>query len=197
MKLIKMTCPNCKSNLEVDSDKYEFICDYCRTPILLDDEIVKVEHTVIGKENVIDKEREENLKIARTYLYDFKDYDKAYKIYKELSEKYPYEPEIWIGLVISITDNFTRHTTYFSNEIMNDNVTDYFDKYIKIEKDENKKQEYIKKYEEYENYKKIRKEIKKEEMKEEVKENIIVGIVAFFLYILIVAVFIITFISII
>lgn len=61
MKLIKLKCPNCGSSLEVDQDKKEFFCKYCRTTTLLDDEVIKVEHTII------DKNKEEGLKIFKSF----------------------------------------------------------------------------------------------------------------------------------
>ena len=49
MKLIKLKCPSCGANLKVDREKKKFICNYCRTESLLDDEVIKIEHTIVDK----------------------------------------------------------------------------------------------------------------------------------------------------
>jgi len=51
MKLVKMVCPSCGAKLDVDKDKKEFVCEYCHTTTLLDDEVIRVEH-VIKDENI-------------------------------------------------------------------------------------------------------------------------------------------------
>lgn len=59
MKLIKMVCPSCGAKLDVDKDKTEFVCEYCHTTTLLDDGVVRVEHTIK------DENMDEKLKLAK------------------------------------------------------------------------------------------------------------------------------------
>lgn len=37
MKLVPAICPRCKANIKVDKDTKKTICEYCKTPILIDD----------------------------------------------------------------------------------------------------------------------------------------------------------------
>ena len=150
MKLIKLICPNCGANLEITTDNKEFTCLYCKTPILLDEEIIKVEHTIASSELT------EKIKVANTHLYEFEDYHKAYEAYKRLSEDYPYEPIVWWELITSITQNFTKNNFYDGDFSVNINKSvfikkcdEYFDKYLKVEKDEIRKEENYQKYYEY------------------------------------------------
>lgn len=66
MKLIKLKCPNCGASFKAEKEQKEFFCEYCRTTTLLDDGVIKVEHTIV------DKNKEEGLKIVKgvgiTYL---------------------------------------------------------------------------------------------------------------------------------
>lgn len=59
MKLIKMKCPSCGASFKVEKGQKEFFCEFCRTTTLLDDGVVRVEHTII------DKNKEEGLKIFK------------------------------------------------------------------------------------------------------------------------------------
>ena len=61
MKLIKLKCPNCGSSFKVEKGQKEFFCEYCRTTTLLDDGVIKVEHTIV------DKNKEEGLKIFKGF----------------------------------------------------------------------------------------------------------------------------------
>lgn len=49
MRLVKLECPNCGASLNVDKDKKEFYCKYCRTTSLLDDGVIRVEHTIVDE----------------------------------------------------------------------------------------------------------------------------------------------------
>jgi len=145
MKLIELSCPNCHANLEVDGAKKEFTCKYCRTKTLLDDEVIKVEHTITDKKVL------EKIKVAKTYLNDFQDYKKAFSKFKAISEEHPYEPEVWWGLILCMTKNFAEIEFDYDNGIsVNTSLcNDYFNKYLKVEKDTSKKEKNTKEYTEY------------------------------------------------
>lgn len=38
MKLVKLECPNCHANIEVNSEFETAVCNYCRTEFLIKDE---------------------------------------------------------------------------------------------------------------------------------------------------------------
>lgn len=59
MRLVKLECPNCGASLNVDKDKKEFYCKYCRTTSLLDDGVIRVEHTIV------DENSKERLKLFK------------------------------------------------------------------------------------------------------------------------------------
>ena len=43
MKIVQITCPNCGGKLEIDEEKKKEYCKYCGTPVILDDEIKRVQ----------------------------------------------------------------------------------------------------------------------------------------------------------
>lgn len=43
MKVVKISCPNCGGSLTIDCDKKKDYCQYCGTPIMLDDEVKHVQ----------------------------------------------------------------------------------------------------------------------------------------------------------
>ena len=51
MDLIKLKCPQCGSDLEVNSKLNEMICNYCGTKILINDEATKIERIANAKIN--------------------------------------------------------------------------------------------------------------------------------------------------
>ena len=135
MKLIKLICPNCGANLEITTDNKEFTCQYCKTPILLDEEIIKVEHTITSSELT------EKIKVANTHLYEFEDYKKASETFYELSANHPYEPLVWWGLILSTTKKLTKNNFLNAFERLSQiiKISGHIDKYLKIEKNENSK----------------------------------------------------------
>lgn len=66
MRLVKLNCPNCGASLKVEDNKKEFYCKYCRTTSLLDDEVIRVEHTIV------DEHAEEKLEIFNGFAKVFK-----------------------------------------------------------------------------------------------------------------------------
>ena len=49
MKLIDITCPKCKATMEVDEKRKQVTCKYCDNKILIDDEVKKVKHIMVGQ----------------------------------------------------------------------------------------------------------------------------------------------------
>lgn len=120
MKIKSLNCPNCNAKLELKPGQANGICTYCDTPFILEDEVIRVEHEIIDNTS---------LKVAETTLNKFKDYHKAEVIYKNLLHKYAHKEEVYIGLIRSITHDFTQEITqiYRINEI-----NDYWQKYTSI-----------------------------------------------------------------
>lgn len=120
MKLVETKCPNCNSSIEVENNRKKIECKYCGTKFLLDDNTIKVKHISAG--GISDEQEFIN---AETNLNKFKNYDEAYKLYLSLSKRFVDNSEIWIGLLRSITHDFTfklnsedfkfKYNTYWKN----------------------------------------------------------------------------------
>lgn len=119
MKLIEVTCPKCRATMKVDQNKKEMNCEYCGNKFLIDDEVLKVKHINAGE---IDEEQE--FKNALTYL-NFKEYVSAYNSYLSLSKRYVDNPVIWIGLLRSLSEDFT-------NKRYNSLYESYWNKYSSL-----------------------------------------------------------------
>ena len=116
MKLIDITCPKCKAVMKVDKSKKELTCEFCGNKILIDDEVKKVKILHAGQ---ITEEQEFNNAEANL---KFKDYQKAYYGYKRLSMRYADNKEVWLGLLRSATEDFTKKE-------YNPEYEEYFNKY--------------------------------------------------------------------
>lgn len=136
MKIKKIKCPNCDANISIKENETRGVCEYCNSEFIIDDETIKIEHT--GTIEVTD---DTSLKVANTTLNQFKDYDKSLLLYKRLLYKYAHKKEVYIGLIRSITRDFSidNLASYQLNEI-----NDYFKKYTSLATDKE-----IKKYEEH------------------------------------------------
>lgn len=138
MKAVVHKCPNCKANLDLKEGSTSGVCDYCRAPYTIDDGVIHVEHTVEITDNT-------SLKVANTTLYKFKEYDEAEILFRRLLFRYGHKPEVYIGLVLSITHDFTEEVKTIP--AMNE-VNELWDRFVSIgkEKDINKYRELHQKY---------------------------------------------------
>lgn len=103
MKLVETKCPNCGAALQVEKRNKKVKCDYCNSTFLLDDEnTINVKHMQVGQIS----EEQEYIN-AKTNLDKLKNYDEAYKIYLSLSKRYVDDSEVWIGLLRSLTKDFS------------------------------------------------------------------------------------------
>ncbi len=144
MKLKKLMCPNCNAPIEVDKDVERFKCKFCGAQIVVDDEIIKVNHTILSGE------KEEKFKNANAFL-KLKEYDKAFDCFEQLSEEYVYEARAWYSLVLCLTHEFT----FFELDTFNmpfvdlEQCEDYMDRYLKLETNDKLKEERNKEFEAY------------------------------------------------
>ena len=103
MKLVETKCPNCGAALQVEKRNKKVKCDYCNSTFLLDDEnTINIKHMQVGQIS----EEQEYIN-AKTNLDKLKNYDEAYKIYLSLSKRYVDDSEVWIGLLRSLTKDFS------------------------------------------------------------------------------------------
>ncbi len=189
MKLVKLKCPSCGSNLEINKELKAFTCNYCGTTTMVDDEIIKVEHRIVGTKK---KERIEALEA----LVDDKRYDVALKKAEKLSEDYPQESRIWLALLRTLTEDFTRKFSNADYYLMTRKTKwtweKVFDFYTKYEKDKNKLREinmlydsfkhkyFLEKYESSDEFKtKKRKEEKRKDFKLKTLVSLCVCLIVF------------------
>lgn len=180
MKLIEITCPKCKATMKVDKSKKELNCEYCGNKILIDDEVKKVKILHAGE---ITEEQEFNNAEANL---KFKDYGKAFIGYKRLSMRYADNKEVWLGLLRSVTEDFTRKEYRPEYE-------EYYNKYASLA-DEKELSKYKTKYDKYMST--FSEKDKKEAIKKLNKKSPL-SIVLIIVSVLIVIIFIVTFGSII
>lgn len=180
MKLIEITCPKCKATMKVDKSKKELNCEYCGNKILIDDEVKKVKILHAGE---ITEEQEFNNAEANL---KFKDYGKAFIGYKRLSMRYADNKEVWLGLLRSVTEDFTRKEYRPEYE-------EYYNKYASLA-DEKELSKYKTKYDKYMST--FSDKDKKEAIKKLNKKSPL-SIVSIIVSVLIVIIFIVTFGSII
>ncbi len=115
MPLVNAKCTNCGAPLQVDNTHEAAVCQYCGSAFIVEKAIQNYNYHItnnITAQNVIvagkgEMEKERLLQNAKTNE-DFKEYNKAYEIYKQVSEDYPDDYRGWYGLASIICDNFTK-----------------------------------------------------------------------------------------
>jgi len=140
VKLVEVKCPNCNASLKVDENKKNISCDYCGTNFMLDDNTVHVKHIMAGQ--ITDEQEFIN---AETNLNKLKDYSASYKGYLSLSKRYVNNEEVWIGLLRSLTCDFSYKygTLEFRQEYQK-----YWNNFIALASEE-QQQYYFPKYKHY------------------------------------------------
>ena len=140
MKLVETKCPNCGSSLQVEKRKKNVECEYCGAKFVVDDNVIEVKHLNAGEIN-----EEQEFINAETNLNKFKKYDESYDIYLSLSKRYVDNPEVWIGLLRSLTRDFTyKYATVEFKKL----YQEYWSNYIALA-DKKDIDEYADKYKEY------------------------------------------------
>ena len=151
MKLLEVKCPNCNASLKVDKTNKKVTCDYCGTNFILDDNVIKVKHMMVGQ---ITEEQE--FVNAETNLNKLKDYSASYNGYLSLSKRYVNNEEVWIGLLRSLTHDFSYkyESIDFKKEYQK-----YWNNFIALAPEE-EKQKYYTKYKNYVDNVKVSNEVK-------------------------------------
>ena len=89
MKLVEVSCPNCKGTINIMNHETRVRCEYCGTYFLVDDGIITVRH--LQKGQITDEQEFLN---ADTNLNKFKNYSVAYKEYLSLAKRYTSDKRI-------------------------------------------------------------------------------------------------------
>lgn len=115
MNLKEIKCPNCKRKIKITNNNNKGICKYCQNEIFINNEKIEIKHHDITEstDNTL-------LKDAENALNKLKDYEKSTILYRQLLTKYVHKREIYIGLIRSITKDFTINTiNYYQLEEIN------------------------------------------------------------------------------
>ena len=113
MPLVPAKCISCGAILKVDDTLDAAVCDYCRTPFIIDKAInnytINNQYTInaAGVNIVNGLSTEDKLNNADTFLNVHKDYAKAEKFYSEATDEEPSNYRGWWGLLAINTHNFT------------------------------------------------------------------------------------------
>ena len=121
MKIVTHKCPNCGSNLKLKPGQTEGVCEYCQFAFSIDDEVKRTEH-----KTTVEIKSDNDFEIAMATLDNFKDYKKSEYLFKDLLDRYAHKKEIYIGIVRSITHDFTKQIKDINT--LNE-VNEYFNKY--------------------------------------------------------------------
>lgn len=142
MKLVEMKCKNCGSKIKIKEDQKEAVCDFCRAEYKLDDEVQHIKYDdmeqvgydlemgkIKARKEATSKKATLSRDIldAKMYLEKMKDYDKAYKLFFKAKKHYPFEPEVYKGLIKSITHDFN-----YLNKSDYPYIVKYYDLYVKV-----------------------------------------------------------------
>ena len=122
MPLVPAKCPECGGNVVVDSGKDAWICDFCKTPFIVETAInnyntynqntYNIENAEI---HVTEKSDEEHLNSAEIFLTKIGNKNEARRIFEEVSKRSPQNYKSWWGLARIETNDFEFNETYLDN----------------------------------------------------------------------------------
>ena len=128
MEIKKLDCPSCGATLEVDSNKKSGICKYCKSPYILDDGVIRIEYSFA------DEEGKRQIANANVTLYKYKNYKKSLYLFMDLFYKYQDNQDFLLGIILSLTHDFTKEK-YTLSDIKK--IVYYWDLFKRIGKKEN------------------------------------------------------------
>lgn len=114
MKVKTYNCPDCGASLNIEENTKHVYCNYCGGQVTVQSEEIVIKHLEPG-----DITEEQEYINAETNL-KLKNYTEAYKGYKSLSKRYVNDPVVWIGLLRSCSNDFTRdcYESYYRSELV-------------------------------------------------------------------------------
>lgn len=115
MPLVNAKCTNCGAPLQVDNTHEAAVCQYCGSAFIVEKAIQNYNYHItnnITAQNVIvagkgEMEKERLLQNAKTQM-EFKEYNKAMEIFKQVAEDYPDDYRGWYGMATIITEDFQK-----------------------------------------------------------------------------------------
>ena len=114
MNFVPARCTQCNGILKVDPEKECAICSHCNTPFItqkainnyITNNVTNIENFNADKLIIEDGTSLENqLKAGDTYII-LKDFDYARKIFRKLSQNFPYDYRTWWGIIKTYNNDF-------------------------------------------------------------------------------------------
>lgn len=118
MKLIAVKCPNCGADLEYEEGMSKMFCRYCGTPVILDDESVKINIT----NRIVDEAELEKVKLQRAQ-YEHR-HERELEQEKDLAEKERAWKQLLmeylggVGITLFIAMAFQNTASGFLNDLI-------------------------------------------------------------------------------
>ena len=118
MPFVEAVCTSCGAGLQVDSAKEAAICPFCGKPYIVQDAVNNYNNTInnyshidnLSANNVVlndDRSAEQRLRAAEQNM-QFREYDKALAIFREVTDIAPHDYRCWWGCVQAGTQDFQR-----------------------------------------------------------------------------------------
>lgn len=123
MEIKVLECPSCGGKIEINEAKKTGKCKYCNSPYIFDDGVIRVEYSFA------DEESKRKIANANVALYKYQLYEKSLPLYKELFEKFQDNQDFLLGIILSLTNDFSKEF-YTEKEIKK--VLYYWDLFYKI-----------------------------------------------------------------
>lgn len=121
MKIIQLKCPSCGANLKVSDKLKSYTCNFCGATSILDNEVIKIEHTFINPEvDELYKKLDGYIKINNK--------EKMNELIDQVIDKRPYDPRTWLYAIKVETNNYSATIAYDEEQ-----VEEYLDNYIALE----------------------------------------------------------------
>ncbi|MBQ8527910.1 MAG: hypothetical protein IJ429_05485 [Lachnospiraceae bacterium] len=130
MALTALKCPNCEANIQVDDDRDFGFCSYCGAQIQIR-EVIEVSYSKLAEASA-EEEFLRKLDAGKAF-HKMEDYHKAEMIYMEMLREYPGRPEVYEGLICTITRNYTL---FISENV--ERAYKLMDKMVLVAKEEDK-----------------------------------------------------------
>lgn len=130
MNLKEIKCPFCGISISIPNNTTKCICDHCNQEFVINNNEVELKQEQTNSSETIE---DTLIQDANDALNQSKDYEKSLNLYKELLQKYTNRREIYIGLIRSITKDFTINNI---NGYELNQINEYFKKYKILATDE-------------------------------------------------------------